>query len=124
LCCRRAVSVQAICFSYRLDNDGESQPTDIAQPLSARALTKSTSFTSRVIDRGLGLTSVESCAFADGEVTIDPKIANATPRSRCSLKNIAHRANFIFRVKGLYNIIMPPNSKELTIFLDIKFVNA
>ncbi|MEG3147276.1 hypothetical protein U1839_21700, partial [Sphingomonas sp. RT2P30] len=39
LCCRRAVSVQAICFSYRLDNDGESQPTDIAQPLSARALT-------------------------------------------------------------------------------------
>ncbi|MEG3146319.1 hypothetical protein U1839_16830, partial [Sphingomonas sp. RT2P30] len=38
LCCRRAVSVQAICFSYRLDNDGESQPTDIAQPLSARAL--------------------------------------------------------------------------------------
>jgi hypothetical protein len=27
-----------MCFPYRLDNDGESQNTDIAQPLSVRAL--------------------------------------------------------------------------------------
>ncbi|WP_223806840.1 hypothetical protein, partial [Novosphingobium sp. LASN5T] len=38
ICCRRAVSVQAMCFSIRLDNDGESHPADIAQLLSARAL--------------------------------------------------------------------------------------
>ena len=38
ICCRRAVSVQAMCFSYRLDNDGESQLTDIAQHLFVRAL--------------------------------------------------------------------------------------
>ncbi|MEG3147404.1 hypothetical protein U1839_22345, partial [Sphingomonas sp. RT2P30] len=50
LCCRRAVSVQAICFSYRLDNDGESQPTDIAQPLSARALIRTSLIFARIAD--------------------------------------------------------------------------
>ena len=38
ICCLRAVSVQAMCFPYRLDNDGESQTSDIAQLLSVRAL--------------------------------------------------------------------------------------
>ncbi|WP_226018237.1 hypothetical protein, partial [Novosphingobium sp. FKTRR1] len=38
ICLRRAVSVQGMCFLHRLDNDAESQPTDIAQPLFARAL--------------------------------------------------------------------------------------
>ena len=35
-----AVSAQALCFSYRFDNDGESQPTDIAKLRSAQRLTE------------------------------------------------------------------------------------
>ena len=32
------ISVQAMCFSYRLDNDSELQPTDIPKYLFARTL--------------------------------------------------------------------------------------